>query len=69
VIAAAVWFAAAVTFLGVHAWMRPEARAWRAYRRSIAAQRTTCPCGCGYPLHKHTPPAVLPRQRRATKES
>jgi hypothetical protein len=67
VTAALAWFAAAFAFLGVHAWMNPQARAYRAYRRSIAAQRSTCPCGCGYPIHKHSTP-LLPRQR-TTRES
>jgi hypothetical protein len=62
VTAALAWFAASATFVGVGTWMRPEARAYRAYRRSLAAQQPTCPCGCGNPLHKHTPP-FLPRQR------
>ncbi|MFB7910146.1 hypothetical protein ACFC1T_27290 [Kitasatospora sp. NPDC056076] len=61
---AAAWFAASAVFLAVHAWMRPEARAYRAYRRSVAVQRRLCPCGCGHPIHKHWPPtASLPRQR------
>ncbi|MFB7672890.1 hypothetical protein ACFC26_15930 [Kitasatospora purpeofusca] len=68
-IPALAWAAASIAFLVVHAWLRPDARARRAYRRSIAAQRVLCRCGCGHPLHKHTPVRLLPRQRRATEES
>lgn len=68
-IAALAWAAASVAFLVVHAWLRPDARARHAYRRSIAAQRVLCPCGCGYPLHKHTPVRLLPHQRTASEES
>ncbi|MFJ8474231.1 hypothetical protein [Kitasatospora sp. NPDC094011] len=63
--AALVILAASAVFLAVEAWMSPDARAYRAYRRSLAAQRRTCPCGCGYPIRKHMPI----RHQRSTQES
>jgi len=63
------------TIATIRAWMHPNYRNYRAYRRSLRAQRpccggmcTTadrtllCPCGCGRNAGQHTP-IRLPRQR------
>ncbi|MEV7599899.1 hypothetical protein AB0O91_21195 [Kitasatospora sp. NPDC089797] len=58
-----VILAASAAVLVIRAWTSPDARAYRAYRRSLAAQRRTCPCG--YPIHKHVPI----RHQRTAEES